>query len=275
VVSVYGGFGMRASEEREISTLERKTFNFLSRESYKVLRDSSAITTDNIDEYEYFKKEFPNKPIHLVHLGANFEKFQCGNPDAFRNKYDIRDENIVLNVARIDAQKNQIIIVKAAKEVLNVFPNTKFVFVGPISNQRYYEDLRSAILESGYKDKFLIIFGLKPETKELIDAYSACDVFIIADTFGGPVVVLYEIWAVGKPVISSRIPGDPGIISSGQDGLLFDSSSSSDLANKIIKLLANKGLTKRIGLAGKRNAKNNYTWNAVAKKLGEIYTDIM
>lgn len=256
------------------SLLERILYS-LSGGGEKCLKDSSGYITDNIDFYHLLKKRYPHKPTHLIPAGVNLEEFKQGSPKRFRDKYNIREKNIVLNVARICEQKNQIIIVRAMEKVLKEFPDTKLVIVGSVSEQVYYEKLKRLILESGYKDKILVIFGLKPGSEDLLDAYSACDLSVLADTIGGPCVTVYEVWAMKKPIIISRISGDPGIVQDRKNGLLFNANSSSDLADKIIELLSNREYAEMLGLSGWQEVKKRYTWKVIAQEVDSIYKEAL
>ena len=77
-------------------------------------------------------------------------------------------------------------------------------------------------------------------------------------------MVTYEAFALGKPVIGSRIGATPELVHDGETGLLFNPGDSDDLAEKIIYMLGHPHLVTEMGhnaramVEGKFSTENNY-----------------
>ncbi len=105
--------------------------------------------------------------------------------------------------------------------------------------------------------------------------YASCDIFcapsIGHESFG---IVLLEAMASGKPVVASDISGYRTILENGKQGFLAERRSPEDIADKIIKLLDNKELARKMGEQGRQQALN-YSWEQITKKVEAYYTELL
>ena len=88
-------------------------------------------------------------------------------------------------------------------------------------------------------------------------------------------MVIYESFAVGKPVIGSRMGGIPEFIDHGQTGYLFESSNNKELAGWINDLIKRKSLCKRMGKAAREKALNLYNENLHYRQIMDLYRSVL
>lgn len=116
--------------------------------------------------------------------------------------------------------------------------------------------------------------GLIP-SKDKPNYYASCDVFcapsIGHESFG---IVLLEAMATGKPVVASNISGYRTILEDGKQGFLAEPRSPEDIADKIIKILDNKELAKKMGELGRKKALD-YSWSAITKQVEAYYVELL
>ena len=86
-------------------------------------------------------------------------------------------------------------------------------------------------------------------------------------------IVIYEAMACGKPVIASDVTNSE-ILIDGKTGLLFKSEDVEDLANKIITLLADPKLRKKMGKRALEKVKE-CDWSKIAERYIEIYKKVI
>jgi starch synthase len=72
------------------------------------------------------------------------------------------------------------------------------------------------------------------------------------------------------PVVASNVGGIPFIIEDGKSGMLFESGNSKDLAEKIILLIENHDLRRKLGDCGFLKVQE-FTWNYSARKIIDLY----
>lgn len=108
---------------------------------------------------------------------------------------------------------------------------------------------------------------------DLVAAYQASRALILPsinrnEAFG---LVLLEAMACGRPVIASNLPGVRSVFTNNQEGLLARPGSAADLADKLLKILADDDLADRLGTAGALLTKEHYNWQQAGQKLNELY----
>lgn len=90
----------------------------------------------------------------------------------------------------------------------------------------------------------------------------------------GPYSVL-EMMCLGKPTIAADIGGLPDMVHDMQNGLLFESGDSNDLAEKINLLLENKKLRECLGHQCRLDAEETHSQKVYYQKLIQIYIDMI
>jgi glycosyltransferase involved in cell wall biosynthesis len=85
--------------------------------------------------------------------------------------------------------------------------------------------------------------------------------------------VVQLAYSFKKPVICTRVGALDEVVKNGKTGILIEPKNSKQLANAIIKLIKNPGLSKRMGEAGYVYAKNELSWEAISKKTLNAYKE--
>ena len=75
-----------------------------------------------------------------------------------------------------------------------------------------------------------------------------------------------EAMGCGRPVIASRIGGLPWTIKEGITGLLVEPGDSEDLARKMKRLMNDALLRRQLGLAGREEFENRFTWERIIEQ---------
>ena len=88
------------------------------------------------------------------------------------------------------------------------------------------------------------------------------------EAFGRTII---ESFALGKPVIGSRIGGIPELIKDGENGLLFEPGNSDDLRTKIEFFLNNQGIIKKWSENAKKLVEEKFSEDKHYEGLMEIY----
>jgi Glycosyltransferase len=84
---------------------------------------------------------------------------------------------------------------------------------------------------------------------------------------------LLEAMSAGRPIVASRVGDMPSIVREGGNGLLFDAGNTAQLASKILYILNNKGIAKRLGEEAMRSAEA-YDWSKVVQSYIELYSKL-
>ena len=163
---------------------------------------------------------------------------------------------------RLSPHKGVSIIVKVAK----MLPHIVFRIAGT-----GYEEKSLRKSAKRYRLKNLEFLG-RLDKKDL-EKYITNSLFCVVPSLwyeNMPYSVL-EAFALGKPVIASRIGGLPELVKNGENGYLFKPGGVSDLINKIIKLLENPELIRKMGEKARKDAEKKYTPEIHYRRLIMLY----
>jgi glycosyltransferase involved in cell wall biosynthesis len=120
----------------------------------------------------------------------------------------------------------------------------------------------------------VVFVGFIPRP-ELIDLYHNADVFAFApiwdEGFGIPPV---EAMAAGVPVVATHSGAIPEIVRDQQTGFLVSKNDPRALAERILKLLRDDNLRKKMGRAARSWVHKNFIWDRVAERMYKCYSNL-
>lgn len=127
--------------------VDNRCKDFLKRKLTSLYCDYHLAVSDEAGTWLFGKNNY-----QLVYAGINPEKFSFNESlrQSVRSQLNIKDDDIVVgNVGRIYfEQKNQMFLLPVIKEMQNINPHSKLVFVG---GRNDFDKLRGGIEKSGIK----------------------------------------------------------------------------------------------------------------------------
>ena len=88
-------------------------------------------------------------------------------------------------------------------------------------------------------------------------------------------VVLLEAMNHATPVIASRVGGIPDIVEDGVSGLLVPPGDADALAAAVRRLGDDPALARRLGEAGRRRLREQFSWPAIVQRWLDLYTGLV
>ena len=281
VVSLHGGvFDVPAAEREEMlkpianKPEWGKVFGALFG-SRRILADADQVICVGQSEMEKAKCQLTHDRIAYLPNGVDCAKFANGDGAAFRHQHRIpADAFLVLNLSRIDSQKNQMLLLEAFVRFRAQHASAFLVLIGPETQPHYAAKLRQFIASHQLGDCVRLLPGLRNDDPSLVNAYHACDVFVlpsIHEPFG---IVVLEAWSAGKPVIVTRVGGLKALVCHGENGLFINPESeatAADLAAQLDLLAKTPSLRHELATAGRAEARSRYDWSRIAQQLEQFY----
>lgn len=162
----------------------------------------------------------------------------------------------------IDQNKNIITSLKACKKLIQMGYSVKYTAIGKVADRWVFNQ----ILQQSFATY------LPPKTKEeLMEIYKAQNIFVMPsfhETFG---LVYAEAMSQGLPVIYSRGQGFDGQFEDGFAGYSVDSASDDEIAEAVIKILADyEKISQQCAKGCKR-----FNWKEISLEYIEIYKRIL
>ena len=243
--------------------------------SRRILEDADQVICVGQSEMEKAKAGLSHDRIAYLPNGVDFAKFATGDGAAFRQKYRIPAEAfLVLNVGRIDAQKNQLLLVEAFARFRAQLPGAVLVFLGPETQPDYAAKIRDAIAAHQLDGSVKLLPGLRNDNPDLVNAYHACDVFVLPSMHEPFGIVVLEAWSAGRPVIVNHVGGLKALVRHSVNGLFINGESDGtapELAAQLRVLAATPLLRKALGKAGREEAFSRYDWSRINRELERHY----
>ena len=103
----------------------------------------------------------------------------------------------------------------------------------------------------------------------------AADGVVLASRWEGLPLTLLEALVRARPVVATRVGGIPDVIQDGENGRLVPPDDSTALA-VVLEEFANKSdAAMRLGRAGQRLVREQYTWERVVEQFELVYDEVL
>ena len=161
-------------------------------------------------------------------------------------------ERAVLIVGRLSAAeryKGHDQLIAVLPEVRRTLPNSQLIIAGAGDDLSRLRDLArakdcgSAVLFTGFL-----------EGEALAGLYARCRLFAMPSRGEGFGLVYLEAMRFAKPCIASNVDGGSEVVQDGVTGLLVDPDNLQQIGQALIRLLADDGLSERLGCGGSPTA---------------------
>ncbi len=208
----------------------------------------------------------------LKHYGVPSEKVEVVHNAAEHNGNDIhhvpldKTDKIVLFLGRITMQKGPEYFLAAAKKVLEVINNVKFIMAG--NGDMMHKTIELAA-RMGIGHKVLFTGFLRGE--DVDRAYQMADLYVmpsVSEPFG---IASLEAMCKNVPVLISKQSGVAEIVS---HALKVDFWDINEMANKMIAVLKRPSLQKTLSRNGFHEARK-FNWEDSAMKVKKIYEEVI
>tara|TARA_B100001250_G_C19816742_1_gene798827 strand:- start:7156 stop:8301 length:1146 start_codon:yes stop_codon:yes gene_type:complete len=179
-------------------------------------------------------------------------------------KMPLKKNLTFLLIARIIKDKGVLEFVEAASIVKSKYHNISFKLLGPKDVQNRTA-ISNEIIDEWQKKGFVEYLG---ETDDVLPYIVDSDCIVLPSYREGTSMVLLEAAAIGRPIITTNVPGCKEVVEDNINGLLCKEKNSLDLSKKIEKMinLTHEQRTK-MGLYGREKIKREFD----SKIVNEIY----
>ena len=208
-----------------------------------------------------------SEKICTVYNGVDTELFCIPRKNEAERKYS---KPTVVYMGRMMSKKGIVVLIKAMPEVLRVFPEARFLFVGG-GNVSFYKEIIGKMGIPKKNFSFVGHVGYFERPKILREA----TVFVNPSFFENCSISILEAMSCGSAVVASDVGGNPEIIESGKNGLLVPVFDNKKLAESVISLLEDGNFNKEIGREARRTVEKRFSSIKTAKETCKIYKQLL
>ncbi len=207
--------------------------------------------------------------INPISNGVNTEIFNPNNDGTYlTKKFKIPKEKIVLYTGRMSSEKNLDILVKAIPYVIKEI-DAHFLFCG--SGGTYKQKMQKLSKNLNVFDNTTFIDFL--EWEDYINIYSLADLFVMPAEAELQSIVTMEAIASGLPAVVVNKGAVPELVSL-DNGLLFESKNSKQLAENIVKILSDNNLRNSMSKKSLELIKK-HSMDYVGQQFEKVYEDLI
>lgn len=210
-------------------------------------------------------------PIQVIPTGIDIPKFTKGDKKYWRNRLNIpKDAFVIGHIGRLAPEKNLEFLARAVSLWMNHEKKTHFILAGDGTST---QTIKETFEQRGVSDRFHWTGIL--QSKKLIDAYHALDLFVFTSHSETQGMVVAEAMACGIPVIALDGPGVRDIVRDQENGRLIHEEDEDQFAQALEDyFLLSSEQQMRMRQQAWASAAQISTGQSAAKLLG-VYKDVV
>ena len=207
--------------------------------------------------------------ISVIANGLDLERFAALRREEMRGKLQTKpDQRLIVFAGGFRPVKGVTYLIEAMNVVREKHRSAMLMLIGKGPEEDTLRHLAER-LDLGNCVRFV---GQVPN--DAVPQYlAAADVLVLPSLSEGFPNVVLEAMAAGLPVVASRVGGLPEIIEEGHNGFLVEPKSPEQIAEKVLLLLGDDELRKRISENNREKAQG-YSWERVVDRLEEVYRGV-
>lgn len=230
------------------------------------LVDKFVAVSEAIRSYVIKKVHINPKKIVTIHNGIALT--EIGVKAIEREEFGLNpDVSIVGVVARLAKEKGHQYFLKAARIVITEYPRVHFIIVGD-GPQR--EELLKLAFDLGLNDHVTFT----GHRNDIFRVLALFDIFALATFWEGLSMVILEAMAMGKPVVTTGVGGNSEVVIDEVTGFLVMPGEPHIFADRILRLLKDENLRKRMGEAGRRRIEEKFTIERTIRETERLYEQL-
>ncbi|GHT82984.1 glycosyl transferase family 1 [Spirochaetia bacterium] len=259
VINAISGFGYNFTDGR--NGIIQKIIRVMINISFK---NNFYFILQNNDDIDMVDKMHLCETSHLILIkgsGVDLNEYVYTSP----NKTDCV---YLLFPARMLRDKGILEYIKAAKSIRTIVKGrAKFILAGDFDDENFASMKKDELLEL-LEDGYIEWIGYQ---KEMFDVYKSCDIVVLPSYREGLPKSLIEAGAVGRPVITTDVPGCKECVIDGYNGIIVPVKNISDLAKAMLTLINNADLRLEYGQNSRILAEKEFSLDSVIRSTFNLY----
>lgn len=245
-------------------------YNRLRRLSRVIVDQYIAVSQNLYDWLRYDIGIAPSR-LTLIYNGVDTSQF---TPVGEQSVTPIGTAGSIIlgTVGRLETVKDPQSFARAICHLLQMRPDLRqvlrVVFIGDGSLR---QELEATLAEHGALD-LAWLPGFRNDTPAI---HRLFDIFVLPSLREGISNTALEAMASGRPVIATRVGGNPEIIPDGTAGFLVPAQDPQALAHALLRYIDNPDLRQQHGSAARAYVVKNFSLNTMVENYDKIYSKLL
>ncbi len=246
---------------------------------YVMLRLLDRLTTATlvnslaIKEITKSKENITTDKLTIIYNGVDVNQFDVPKNSSLKQELAIPETAPVIGmVANIRPVKGYEYLFSAMEKVAEQNPAAHCLVVGNVhDNSGYFQRLKTQAEGKGIWSRFRVLQGYK----DIPQALSIIDVAVLSSISEGFSNTLLEYMAAGKPIIATRVGGNPEAIKHGRTGFLVPPGDATALADGINQILSNDSFAQSLADNARIRVNREFSLDGMASAHEQYYLNLL
>ncbi len=215
--------------------LQRSVQKFVARQAKTIIVPS-----------EYLKKIIGMWGIDQEKIIVIYNAFEAPRFGVFKKN---TNEIIIISAGRLVPWKGFKVLIEVFEKLSKQFSDLKLVIIGDGPERK---NLELQITNSKLNDKIILLGAVSRQ--KVLEYLSSANIFVLNTAYEGFSHQILEAMALGVPVVTTNIGGNPEIVKNGENGFLVEFNDTKILMIKITEILESKDLAEKFSQKSKEDA---------------------
>ena len=175
------------------------------------------------------------------------------------------DQLAVLSVGRLISAKNYFAFVESIERAHATGLRIRGLVLGD------GPDRRALVARAGD----MVSFPGQASRERVLQALAACDVYVQPSRFDACSISVLEGMAAGKPVVATRVDGNPELVVDGETGLLVDQTDPGQMAQALCSIAANPEQSRIWGRRGQERCRSMFSLESWVARTDSLYKRVL
>lgn len=175
---------------------------------------------------------------------------------------------VAVSVARLSPEKDFPTLIRAVAIVVKEVPDFRLMIIGNGAERAVLEQLVHSLGLTTHVE----FLGERSDVPELL---AQAGFFVSSSTSEGISLTILEAMAVGLPIVTTRVGGNPEIVVEGETGLLVPAQNPESLAAAMLKMLSLRHDWSAIGAKGRHRVEQQFEIRTMIRNYESLYANIL
>lgn len=240
-------------------------YTFIKPLVVSIWKRSHAVIANSVVLKILALKSAPSQKIDIIYNGVDTKRFY---PNESNN---VSDNFTVLCASRLSQRKGFRYAIDAFAQLIKKYPQIRMVIAGGEGDAE--TELKQQVKDLHLEDLVTFTGNYIPDDTVPRLYYQDADVFVFPSFNEGMSNNMLEAMACGLPIVMTPTGGAQELVRDGENGFIINFADADDIAEKVERLILDRGLARQMG---KRSADiaNGMSWENVAKQYLEVYRNV-
>lgn len=215
------------------------------------------------------KEGVPREKVSVVYNGIAPANGDAGMEATLRERFSLpKDVPLIVAVGRLHRVKGHRYFIAAAAQVLERYPQARFLVVGSGPERA---SLESLVAKLGLSGKVLFTGFVADIRKH----YGEFTLLVLSSLSEGLPLTVLEAFLSGTPVVATRVGGLPEVIREGETGILVPPADAGALAAGICRVLDDPAAARAMATRGRELVEREFSARRMAAETLAVYRRVL